>query len=238
MQPADITKKCQLLPNYKQVSGHPQYGQIIDIADGNPRLLEWLLTLLQQPDLTAGLDQAALLHQLAQTEQQFRENILAETLLHSLSDTERQFLAQLSVFQLPVTQAIVAAVTPDLQPLAKTLALSLVESATTHAEPEYRVTSILAPLLQLVLSDDQWQTTAAQAAQATHCTWWEAAGTQSEPQALEIVRLALWGRETEIASKIGNAVATQWVNNFRFVEAMDLCQNILANLSTSPRSTP
>ncbi len=102
MNPTDIDKKCRLLPDYSQVRLHPQYGRVIRVADGNPRLLEWLLKLLQQPEM----DTAALLSQLEQTKQRFRETILAKTLLNSLTEVERQFLARLSVFQLPVTRRL------------------------------------------------------------------------------------------------------------------------------------
>ncbi len=47
-------------------------------------------------------------------------------------------------------------------------------------------------------------------------------------QRVVLVGVALVGGEAEIAGKIGHSVATQWVNDSRFVEALDLCQRILA----------
>ena len=142
---------------------------------------------------------------------------------------------KLSVFVLPVTREIVAAVVDDLSPIARTLALSLLESATSPTEPEYRVTSILAPLLNHPqtngLTEAEWQTTQRQAAQAVYRVWWEEAESSTEEQCLEMVRLALAGGEAEIAVKIGDAVATNWVNNSRCVEALDLCQRILDKFS-------
>jgi len=223
MNPTDIDKKCRLLPDYTQVKQHPLYKRVIQVADGNPRLLEWLLKLLQQPEV----DATALLSQLEQTEQRFREDILAEKLLESLTEVEREFLAQLSVFQLPVTQAILSAVVADLRPLERTLALGLVESATSPNEAEYRVTSILEPLLHPVLTDTAWKTTQQQAAQATYRTWWQEAETSTEAQRLEIVRLALRGEVGEIAGAVGDAVGTNWHNSARFLEALELYQAIL-----------
>lgn len=48
--------------------------RIIDIANGNPRLLKWLLEVIQQPGIAAD----ELLNRLEETEQRFRENILGK----------------------------------------------------------------------------------------------------------------------------------------------------------------
>ena len=85
MNVADVDKKCRLLPKYEQLLRHPQYKRVLKIADGNPRLLEWLLKLLQETDETAGLDREAILSRLEAEEQRFREEILAEQLLESLT---------------------------------------------------------------------------------------------------------------------------------------------------------
>jgi len=231
MNATDVDKKCRLLPDYTQVRSHPQYERVIQVADGNPRLLEWLLKLLQQ----ANLDTAALLTQLEQTEQQFREDILAEQLLASLTAAERQFLAQVSVFQLPVTRDLLSGVVEDVRPLERTLALSLIESATTAREPEYRVTSILAPLLQPVLTEPEWTTTHAQAAQVLYRRWGKESDTPTEAQSLEMVRLALAGGVTEIAVAVGDAVGTHWNNTARFLEALDLYQTLLTAVPTAPQ---
>ncbi|MEH1779109.1 MAG: hypothetical protein V7K67_32085, partial [Nostoc sp.] len=82
--------------------------RIIHIADGNPRLLKWLLEVIQQP----GIATAELLNRLEETEQKFRENILAQTLLAALEPEEQKFLARLSVFNLPVTVEIINAICP------------------------------------------------------------------------------------------------------------------------------
>jgi tetratricopeptide (TPR) repeat protein len=230
MNPTDIGKKCRLLPDYAQVKRRPEYGRVIEIADGNPRLLEWLLKLLQQPDL----DAEALLTQLERTEQEFREDILAATLLRGLTDGELQFLAKLSVFRLPINREILTSVVTDTQPLDKTLALGLVESATTHNAPDYRVPSILTPLLESVFGPEDWPIIYQRATRATYSAWWEVVEIWDEVHALEIVRLALLGKEVEIAGEIGDRIATNWVSNSRFVEALNLCQIILA-VSTDHR---
>ncbi len=106
MNGSDIDKIC--FPLDKEVRQQLRTQRIIDIADGNPRLLKWLLEVIQQPGIAAD----ELLNRLEKTEQKFRENILAQTLLDVLELEERQFIARLSVFHLPVTEDIVRAISP------------------------------------------------------------------------------------------------------------------------------
>jgi hypothetical protein len=67
-----------------------QEKRIIRIADGNPRLLKWLVDVVKLP----GIAGDELLTKLEGKKQEFRENILAETLLSGLKDGEREFLAR------------------------------------------------------------------------------------------------------------------------------------------------
>lgn len=73
-----------------------------------------------------------------------------------------------------------------------------------------------------------WQTTYQRTTQAKYRAWWEEAESGNEGQALEIVRLSLLDKEVEVAGEIGALIATNWVSNSRFVEALNLCQSILA----------
>ncbi|MEH2115586.1 tetratricopeptide repeat protein [Nostoc sp.] len=229
MNSSDIDKIC--FPLDKEVRQQLKTQRIIHIADGNPRLLKWLLEVMQQP----GLATHELLNRLEATEQKFRENILAQTLLDALEVDEKKFLARLSVFHLPVSENIVRAISPAwesklLAVVDKLTSLSLVESATTHAtQPaNYRVTTILEPLLEAVLSEEEWQVTRQQAVKKIHIAWLEETGECTEAEGLEIVRLGLLAKEQEIAVSVGNWIARHWVNNSRFVEALDLCEQILA----------
>ncbi|NEU78768.1 tetratricopeptide repeat protein [Nostoc sp. UIC 10630] len=261
MSSSDIDKIC--FPLDKEVRQQLRTQRIIHIADGNPRLLKWLLEVIQQPGIAAD----ELLNRLEATEQKFREDILAQTLLDALELEEQKFLARLSVFHLPVPEEIfevfiasptsseipptplkkggnIPSSTPFLrgsaqpggshawlvQKLTKLVSLSLVESATTHANQpaSYRVTTILEPLLEPVLSGEEWQATRQQAVKKIHQAWWEENELKTEAEFLEIVRLGLLAREKEITVSIGNWIAISWVNNSRFVEALELCQQILA----------
>ncbi|MEH2004386.1 CHAT domain-containing protein [Nostoc sp.] len=227
MSSSDIDKIC--FPLDKEVRQQLTTQRIIKIADGNPRLLKWLLEVIQQPKLAAD----ELLTRLEETEQKFRENILAQTLLDVLELEEQKFLARLSVFHLPVTEEIVRAISTfgKLAVLEKLTSFSLVESATTHANQaaNYRVTTILEPLLEPVLSEEEWQATRQQGVRKIHQAWWKDTNQScTDEQALEVLRLGLLAGEQEIAVKVSDIVATDWHNKCRFLEALQLCQQVLA----------
>ena len=225
MSSSDIDKIC--FPLDKEVRQQLKTQRIIHIADGNPRLLKWLLEVIQQPGIAAD----ELLNRLEATEQKFRENILAQTLLDALEPEEQKFLARLSVFHLPVMEDIVRAISTagELAVLGKLTSLSLVESATTHLNQpvNYRVTTILEPLLKSVLSEEEWQVTQQQGVRKLYQIWLQKPGC-IEYEVLEMVRLGLLVREREIAISAGDSLATTWLKQFRYLETFELCQQILA----------
>ncbi|MEH1927411.1 CHAT domain-containing protein [Nostoc sp.] len=110
------------------------------------------------------------------------------------------------------------------------ISLSLVEFISTDAtQPaNYRVATILEPLLESVLSESEWQATRQQAVRKIYQVWWENSKQRTQAEGLEIVRLALLAREQEIAINVGDWIATRWVNSSRYVEALELCEQILA----------
>ncbi|MEH2302597.1 MAG: tetratricopeptide repeat protein [Nostoc sp.] len=227
MSSSDIDKIC--FPLDKEVRQQLRTRRIIKIANGNPRLLKWLLEVIQQPGLAAD----ELLNRLEKTEQKFRENILAQTLLDALEPEEQKFLARLSVFHLPVMEDIVRAISTagELAVLGKLTSLSLVESATTHPNQpaNYRVTTILEPLLEPVLSEEEWQVTRQQAVREVYQVWCKETNKFcADEEAIEIIRLGLLAEQWEIAIRVGDIVAVDWANNSRFLEALELCQQILA----------
>jgi len=222
MSDTDIRKKGRRFPTETEQK-QAQDQRILAIADGNPRLLEWLVNVLNTP----GLNNEQLLTRLEQVEADFRENILAETLLAALSEGERRYLAHLSVFQLPIEPSLVDAVTEtEPAPLTKLTALSLVEQGSHPVT--YRVTTVLAPHLHDILTEAEWLASYGRAADAAYGDWWEADEDCTESRGLELVRLALRADDCEKAVTVGDAIATGWVNRSRYLEAMELCQAILA----------
>jgi hypothetical protein len=88
MPATDIAKKVRAL-----ASGVPtgqrnptREEKIVLVADGNPRLLEWLMALALQP----GVIEDAFLDRLSAEASRYRESILAKTLLNALNETERR----------------------------------------------------------------------------------------------------------------------------------------------------
>ncbi|WP_315791550.1 tetratricopeptide repeat protein [Fischerella sp. JS2] len=83
-------------------------------------------------------------------------------------------------------------------------------------------------MLEQVLNQVEWQTTRQQAVRKIYQVWWEEVDNYIEEQALEIVRLGLLAKEKEIAVSVGDIIVNHWVNSSRFLEALKLCQQILA----------
>ncbi|MGB3293449.1 MAG: tetratricopeptide repeat protein [Phormidesmis sp.] len=230
MNDADVKKKQQLIENENEKDSRsiePEtMTQIVEIADGNPRLLEDLTRAIAQK-----LASESLLLKLRETEEKFRENVLAEALIAALTPAERQGLARLSSVWLPVEMSLM----PEMfwadaaeQSLSKLAGLGLVERAQSGTEPAaYRVSRILEPVLLPVLNEEEWQATYRAAVQELYAAWWEAAERSSESQRLEIVRLALLAKEQEIAAVVGDAVANSWYSDARFVESLEFCQQLL-----------
>ncbi len=223
---ADLTKKCQRLLSFSTDSmvEADLRDQAEAIADGNPRLLEWLDLLLQQSDL----DMTSILAAMRGKEQEFLEDILAEQLLAQQSAAFRQFLALGLIFRVPVPQAALAAVWEgaDLERcLERGRALGLIEVfERPNALPTYRVPRLLAGLV--VLPGDE-EVLAKVGAELLHRLWWESDYQYSEEQALEIHRLALVGKAGEIAVKIARSLTLSWKNRSRFYEMVKLCQETL-----------
>ena len=229
---ADLTKKCQRLLSFSTDSTVEAdlRDQAQAIADGNPRLLEWLDLLLQQSDL----DMTSILAAMRGKEQEFLEDILAEQLLAQQSAAFRQLLALGLIFRVPVPQAALAAVWEgaDLERcLERGRALGLIEVfERPNALPTYRVPRLLAGLV--VLPGDG-EVLAKVGAEVLHRLWWESDFEISEEQALEIHRLALVGKVENIVDEISVGITNLWIINNRFRETVLLCQKTL-NLVKNP----
>ncbi len=227
---ADLAKKCERLSAFRSDStvATDLRQQAQTIADGNPRLLEWLDLLLQQPDL----DMTSILAAMRGKEQEFLENILAEQLLAQQSATFRQLLALGLIFRVPVPQAALAVVWEgaDLEHcLERGRALGLIEVfERPNALPTYRVPRLLSGLV--VLPGDG-EVLAKVGAEVLHRLWWESDCEINEEQALEIHRLALVGKAGEIAVKIADELTGQWNSKSRFREVVKICQETLEIIS-------
>jgi tetratricopeptide (TPR) repeat protein len=232
MRGADLRKKCSRLSAFdaKSQVDEALQSQACRLADGNPRLLEWLNKVLlnldpPQPPLKRGEQNtvAEILARLEADPVELREQVLAEALLEQIDPTLEEILRRGLVYQLPVPRDALAAVCEAIpsidQQINRAVALGLLE---VSPDESLRVPRIL----PLKLLEDA-ETLHPQAAEMLYRLWWQEAETSTEEQWLEIHRLALWGKVEKIAVEIANSLAIRWNNQSRFREAVELCKATL-----------
>jgi len=218
---ADLRKKCNRLSAFdaKSQVDEALQSQAHRLADGNPRLLEWLNKVL----LDATVDRGVILQRLEGDPVELREQVLAETLLAQIDQTLEEMLQRGLVFELPVPREALAAVCKSIPNLDKhidrAVALGLLE---VGPDQSLRVPRIL----PLKLPEDN-ESLYKQAAQVLYSLWWEEAETKTEEKLLEIHRLALSGKAEKIAIEIAKALTTQWLYTSRFRESIKTCQDTL-----------
>ncbi|WP_027268956.1 tetratricopeptide repeat protein [Leptolyngbya sp. PCC 6406] len=236
MQGAELTKKCAQLPGFmtqtQEDPAAPQRRQrALALADGNPRLLEWLDKLLQAT-LEPGLDLDQILARLEALEQdqgELRQQVLAATLLDQMDAPLGQMLRRGLLFLLPVPLAVLGQVCTDMPGfeglVARALRLGLLETTPPHPDPTDPTLLVRVPRV-LPLTAPPEPALAAAAAQALYGIWWQGQrGT--EAQQLEVHRLALAGQVGEVAAEIADVVARGWNSRSRFREVVHLCKNTL-----------
>ncbi|WP_414573398.1 tetratricopeptide repeat protein [Nostoc sp. CCY 9925] len=231
---ADLIKKYNRLDSF---NGSWQFQPDLPerakkAADGNPRLLEWLDKILQNspksPEAERGVEM--ILQKMADKEKEFREDILAEELLKQQTPGLRKMLGKLLVYELPVPQAAISPICEDISSweshIQRAEILGLLEvTLTNNTERLYRVPRILSPLL--FPENPKGEELYKQAAQILYRLWWEKAESTTEGQGLEIHRLALLGKDEDIAEKMANSLAIYLRNQSRFREAVHLCKSTL-----------
>ncbi len=232
---ADLIKKYNRLDSF---NGSWQFQPDLperakQAADGNPRLLEWLDKILQNspksPEAERGVEM--ILQKMADKEKEFREDILAQVLLKQQTPALRLMLGKLLVYELPVPQAAIDPICEDISSWEshkqRAEILGLLEvTLTNNTERLYRVPRILSPLLEFP-ENPKGEELYKQAAQILYHLWWEEAETATEAKMLEIHRLALLGKDENIAEKMGNSLAGHLRNQSRFREAIHLCKSTL-----------
>ncbi|MFN7376382.1 MAG: CHAT domain-containing protein [Pseudanabaena sp.] len=236
----DLKKKCDRLAGFKlpmlsREDAEPLVAlqkQAIAVADGNPRLLEWLAAILPNDLLTEAQKQEVLDRMMAK-QIEFREHILAETLLAQQSPDLREMLRLGLVFDLPVPELVFAKVCEGVENLKvhqdRAKAIGLLESNSPPflrgaGGDLYRVPKILVELLSPEFTQEIYAT----AARELYRVWWESDYNISEDEALEIHRLALLDDEKEIAVTINQSLAVNWNNKSRYREVVNICKSTLS----------
>ena len=248
MHGADLRKKLSRLAAFEETSQVDETLRVKAqrLADGNPRLLEWLDKLLSDGDLptnnvttviaTQGsnpkhlnkVDIAAILNKLNQLEidsGELREQVLASELLQQMDNTMREMLQLGLVFELPVPREALEVVCENIVDLGnyidKAIALGLLE---VSPDKSLRVPRIL-PLEKTTTESNREIFKIA--AQVLYKLWWEDKETSTEEERLEIHRLALLGRETEISGNLASNLANNWWHKNRYRETVELCKSTL-----------
>ncbi len=229
---AELEKKTQRLvafaPNSK-VAPEPR-TRALEVAAGNPRLLEWLDAVLRDPQINP----EALLGRIENKAAEFREDALLEGLLDQLPSDTLRTLALLTLYELPVPFEAIAAL--DLAPglaerLRRLTGLGLAESLRIEGETPHTwcfASPLLAPLLEGELDATERAQALGTAAQILYRLWWEDEQEGvTEAQALEIRRLALAARDQPLAAKVTDRIATWAVNSHRYREAQRWCEEAL-----------
>ncbi|HRJ54254.1 MAG TPA: CHAT domain-containing protein, partial [Candidatus Thiothrix moscowensis] len=227
---ADLKKKLAQLPGLQRVESagdrdqdNALRTQAVELAAGNPRLLEWLDKVLQDRQQPV----AALLERLAAEETRFREEVLISALVEAQPPVVRRALACAALYRLPVPLAAIAALSQDVhtaQHLQVAAAVGLVEINPMVAGKHYFVSNLLDNVLGDELSSNERQSLAARACRHLFDSSQEG---RSEAMTLEIVRLAVLGQEQALAVEAGYPLAASmyWADRYR--EAQRLCQQIL-----------
>lgn len=221
MRGADLSKKCSRLEAFKATSQVDEAlkSQARRLADGNPRLLEWLDKILQN----STVDQVAILNRLEVDAVELREQVLAEALLQQMDETMGEMLSQGLVFELPVPREALTAVCENIPNLEnyinRAVALGLLE---VSPDESLRVPRIL----PLTLSTHV-ETLHQQAAKVLYRLWWEEGKVITEEQKIEIHRLALLGKEEDITIEIGSSLAEFWNSKHQYKKSVLVCKNIL-----------
>ncbi|MGB5598149.1 MAG: CHAT domain-containing protein, partial [Thiothrix litoralis] len=229
---ADLKKKLAQLPGLQPVAhGGGQDKAVenalrqraVEVAAGNPRLLEWLHGVLQERSLPV----SALLDKLEQEEARFREDVLISELVDAQTPAVRHALACAALYRLPVALAAIEALNDDpqtAQHLQTAAKVGLVEIVPTNHGITHFVSPLLETVLAEVLSVADRQPLAAKASQHLFEVMPD---NRSEEWSQEIVRLAVLGQEQSIAVEVGDKLAADMQGNNRYREAEILCQLVL-----------
>lgn len=250
----DLRKKLDRLDafNNKSDISVDLQQQAINLADGNPRLLEWLGKVLisrlvnHQPlfqeiaDKTGQFRQKITAQTLEQPDElrqrlqqqiedkvrEFRENILAKLLLEQQSQDLRRLLSLALVFRLPVPRPAFARVCQVIPNAGKHIRrasdLGLLE--VTPEKDYLRVPRILETFLDFPADNEGIYQTAAR---ALYQSWWPSSDILTEPEQKEIYRLARLAKDIEIAVEVAVTLTNQWLLKGRHTEIKTLCQEVL-----------
>ncbi|ASF47750.1 tetratricopeptide repeat protein [Methylovulum psychrotolerans] len=225
-QGADLDKKTaalrlSYLPPKPDTTTLAQEQQAIQLAAGNPRLLERLYQVV-----ASDLDTDALFTQLAEKQAEFREELLLATLLGYQNTATRRLIAGLALFEVFIPETVLAAVLdlPDFVAcLHAALAVGLVETSAAG----YFVSRLLLPLLVGELDAGEQRGIYSLAAEGLYGLWWEGDSAISLEEHAELSRVAKRGGQQRLYSKVTGPLAQRLQDLCRYDEAKGLYEGLL-----------
>ena len=195
--------------------------QCEQVADGNPRLLEWLLEVIEQ---AKGLDTAKLLDQLVAKEEAFREDVLAQFLYDSQNKKTQELIKCLALFEVPVPLTVledytgISSVKDLLQSASNISLVEQYDEFFGEADAHYRLAEVFKKLTGS-RSKDEYKLAA-----------WALVNVQNgslvETMMAEIIRLAINGRVSEILKTVSVLHLAHLYRSDRFREAVALSKQI------------
>jgi tetratricopeptide (TPR) repeat protein len=218
---SDVAKKYKRLKAFQAGSTVDRELQIQakSIADGYPRLLEWLDKVLQD-DRT---DSTAILAAMAGKQQEFLEDILAAKLLAQQEPALLAILTRGLIFELPVPlvalQAICEGIGDFHRHLERARSVGLLEVSLNGAVRVPRV-------LGLAVAENEAELAAIGVKGLLR--EWGKVGYLNEDQSIELHRLSLLAEDKDVAVSLAQNLSNSWLDRGRYSEALKICKNTLA----------
>ncbi|MGB2924195.1 MAG: tetratricopeptide repeat protein, partial [Limnothrix sp.] len=257
---SDLAKKCQRLAGFAGVAaviegsplapltegGDNLVARALGLADGNPRLLEWLDKVLTAENL----DQGQILDRLAALEAdqaELRELVLAESLLAQVDGDLARLLGRGKIYDLPVPREAVLVLAGGAEkagsssgslaekagspsvPLIKGEVNALVDRAVAlgllEVSPDggLRVPRVV----PVAVAEEERETLAKMGAECLHQLCYKNQRS-SITQVSEIIRLALLGKLTDLAVSVGMVVSATLMEKGLYTSSLWICETILS----------
>ncbi len=229
MRDVELQKKLRLLRQFHPKIREELEPEALEVAAGNPRLLDRLYPLLK----IGKIDPAGILKEIAKVDAEFREDALLETLVAAQTPGARRLLAIALLIGIPLYAKELTEIIPELRKeyLEQTTATGLLEHFTLIEDQQwYYASPLLAPYLKGTLKKKEVNTISGLAARVLYKTRWEDDGQLNDAIALVTRELALAGGETDIAAAIVEWLCLRWIDRAAYRSVKDLCEDTLKYL--------
>ncbi|MCL4235024.1 MAG: CHAT domain-containing protein [Deltaproteobacteria bacterium] len=232
LRDADLEKKAEMLSGFVQLgNGDVELAEkALAVCAGNPRLMERMNLLLND----ASIDLSGLIQAMEAKVAEFREDILLEKLWTALPARARLAVAHVGLFEIPAERDwALAAMPPDLDAhlLDRAVDIGLVECGLRDAGTErlFFVSGLVKPLFENLLTPEARAAAAGRAARTMIHPYRErrlvAFGLD---RSLELLRVSLIARDSELAIEVSNSIAVMFQSNHRYREAAFVSRETLA----------